>query len=143
VATKKKATKKKAAKRKATKKKATRKAPARKKKAGKRKSRIAVAGLKLELPATLDKYSSQVRGDLTRLEKQIETARKDMRRRWTRIVRDVSHLLGRLEAEGGKRFRDLTKQAENEAHRALKRLRTAVNQQTKTAKKRVAKARRG
>ncbi len=129
-------------KKKATKKKTARKAPARKKKAAKRKGGIDVAGMHIDLPPTLDKYAREVTRDLNKLEKQIETAGKDVRRRWTRVVRDVSRMLGRLEAQGAKRFRSLTKTAQKDAQQALKRLRAAVNQQTKTAKKRVAKARK-
>ena len=63
---------------------------------------------------------------LGRLERQIETARRDARRRWTRVLRDVSHQLGRLEANREKQWRRLTLQARRDAAKALRRLERAI-----------------
>jgi hypothetical protein len=92
--------------------------------------------LEAELPPNLKELSRRVRRDLTRLERQIETARSDARRRWARVLRDASHELGRLEAIGEKRFRKLTTQARRDAVKVLRRLEKAIEP---PKKKRVAR----
>ncbi len=53
-----------------------------------------------ELPRELQDFSRRVRRGLVRLEHRIETAQRGARRRFTRLLREVSHQLGRLVAEG-------------------------------------------
>ena len=79
-----------------------------------------------ELPADLRSYTRRVRKGLTRLERQIEEAQKDARRRWARLLRDVSHQLGSVEAAGEKRWRQRTLKARREAVKALHRLERAI-----------------
>ncbi len=86
----------------------------------------ALKKLEPELPANLQEYSRQVRRELVKLERQIETAQRDARRGWTRLLRDVSHQLGRLEAEGEKRWKKQTYPARREAVKVLKRLEKAI-----------------
>jgi len=119
-AVKKKATRKKAGKRKAAKKKGGRKKAA-KKRAKKKAAKRSLLG-KADLPKTLKDFSKQLRKDMNGLEKQIEGARKDTRRKLTRAVRDASHQLGSLEARGQKEWRKLSKKARAEAQRTMKKL---------------------
>ena len=65
-------------------------------------------------------------GRLTRLEKQVETAQRDARRRWTRLLRDASHELGRLEAQGERAWRKRTAKARRDAVKALQRMEKAI-----------------
>ena len=110
-----------AAKRSTRKKKATRKSPARKAGGTARSRRAAaVARIEQELPPTLRQYSKRVRVGLTRLERKIEKAEARTRRTTARALRDLSHQLGRFEAEGERRWRRLTSRARREALLRLK-----------------------
>lgn len=79
-----------------------------------------------ELPADLRSYTRRVRKGLTHLERQIEEAQKDARRRWARLLREVSHQLGSVEAAGEKRWREGTLKARRDAVKALHRLEKAI-----------------
>ena len=120
----KKTARKKSAPKRAAKKKAARKKSARKKKAAKR-SRIDLVGS--ELPKSLKAFGRQIRRDLNAIEKQIEIAQKGTRRSLTRIVRDVSHQLGVLEARGEREWRSLSRTAKRDAERVARRARKATN----------------
>lgn len=78
------------------------------------------------LPADLRTYSQRVRRGLTRVEREIEKSQRDARRRWTRLLRDVSHQLGKIEAEGEKRWKKRTTQARRDAVKLLKRLERSI-----------------
>jgi len=104
----------------------------RRSKASSRKT--AIQRIESELPKELRDFSRQVRRDLTQLEKQIEGARKDVRRGMTRVLRDVSHQLGRFEAEGERRWKKLTTQARRDAVKALKKLEKTVEPPKKKRK---------
>jgi hypothetical protein len=82
--------------------------------------------LESELPRSLRDFSRHVRRDLAKLEKQIESGRREARRRLTRLVRDASHLLGRIEARGPQGWRRLSGQALREAEGVLRRIRKAI-----------------
>jgi hypothetical protein len=122
-AVKKKATKK-SARKKAAPKKATRKKAAKKKKAA-RRSTIDFVGS--ELPKSLKAFGRQCRRDLSAIEKQIEIAGKDTRRSLTRVVRDVSHQLGTLEARGEREWRKLSRNAKRDIERVVRRVRKATS----------------
>ena len=122
-AVKKKATKK-SARKKAAPKKATRKKAAKKKKAA-RRSTIDLVGS--ELPKSLKAFGRQCRRDLSAIEKQIQIAGKDTRRSLTRIVRDVSHQLGTLEARGEREWRKLSRNAKRDIERVIRRVRKATS----------------
>jgi hypothetical protein len=79
-----------------------------------------------ELPPTLAQFSRDVRSRLGRLEKEIVAAEARTRRNLTRLLRDASHQLGRIEAQGQRRWRKLTTQARRDAVRTLRRLEKAV-----------------
>jgi hypothetical protein len=78
------------------------------------------------LPADLRAYSRRVRRGLSRVEREIEKSQRDARRRWTRLLRDVSHQLGRIEAQGEKRWNQRTTQARRDAVKLLKKLERAI-----------------
>ena len=117
----------------AAKKKATRKATGKKKtarrktaskKKGTRRVRIDLVGS--ELPKSLKAFGRQLRRDLNAIEKQIEIARKDARRSLARVVRDASHQLGVLEARGQREWRSLSRNAQRDVDRIVKRVREAT-----------------
>ena len=120
----KKSARKKTAPKKATRKKAAKKKTARKKKAA-RRSTIDLVGS--ELPKSLKAFGRQCRRDLSSIEKQIEIAGKDTRRSLTRIVRDVSHQLGTLEARGEREWRKLSRNAKRDIERVVRRVRKATS----------------
>ena len=105
-------------------------------KSGRRKkapAKTAYQRFEAELPADLRSYSKRVAKGLTRLERQIESARKDARRNWTRLLRDVSHQLGSIEAAGEKRWRKRTLKARRDAVKLLHRLEKAIEPPKKKA----------
>jgi hypothetical protein len=133
--------------RKATRKKATRKKATRKKAAGRTTSararrRAAFARIESELPPNLREFSRRVQRGLANIEKQIETAQRDARQRWTRLRRDLNRQLGRIEAAGEKRGRAQTKRAREDALKALKRLERAIEASGRPRKKKKKTARR-
>jgi hypothetical protein len=79
-----------------------------------------------ELPAELRDFTRRIRRDLTALERQIDSARNDTRRGLTRLLRDVSHELGRLEAKGEREWRRLSYQARRDVVKVLRRLERAI-----------------
>jgi hypothetical protein len=96
-----------------------------------------------ELPANLREYSRRVRRGLVKLERQIETAQRDARRRWTRLLREASQQLGRLEALGEKQWKKQTYPARREAVKLLRRLERALEPpRIRPARKRKAPARK-
>ncbi len=110
---------------KAAPKKAARKATA-KKKTTPRKRSGPVSRLQQELPATLGEFSKGVRRQLNALERNIEKSDWRYRRQTTRALRDASHLLGRLEADGDRAWKRLTAQARREVLGVLRSVERAV-----------------
>jgi hypothetical protein len=84
--------------------------------------RRSVARMEDRLPPTLGQFSRQVGARLGELEVRIEKASAPYRRRWARLLRDASHRLGRLEAEGEQRWKRLTTRARRDALQLLRRL---------------------
>ena len=107
-----------AARKKTTRRKTTRTRP--------RRPSAALARIEPDLPPSLRDYSRQVRRGLTQLEGQVERAESRTRRQITRLVREASHTLGRLEAQGERRWRKLSGQARREVLRQLRRLEKAI-----------------
>jgi hypothetical protein len=85
-------------------------------------ARAAVARLQTELPSTLRAYGKEVRSRLSRIEGQVEKARAQASRRGTKLLREASEYLGRLEARGEQEFR----KRRGDAAKLLKRLEKAV-----------------
>lgn len=102
----------------------TRKKTSARSKATRRKT--AIERIEGELPKDLRDFSRIVRRDLGQLEKQIEGARKDVRRGLTRALREVSHQLGRFEADGERRWKKLTSQARRDAVKVLRNLEKVI-----------------
>ena len=112
-------------------------------KAGRRKAtrraEVALARLEQDLPPSLKEFSRQVQRGLTALEVEIQRAQANPRREFARLLRETSHTLGRLEAEGERRWRKLTAPARREALRLLRRLEGALaTPRRKTARRRAA-----
>jgi hypothetical protein len=96
--------------------------------------RSAIQRIQDELPAELRGYVKRVRQGLSRLERQIETAQRDARKRFARLLREVSHQLGSIEARGEREWRARTARARHDAVKLLRRLETSL--EPKRAKKR-------
>lgn len=82
----------------------------------------AVGRNQIELPVTLDEFSKRVRVRLTRLERAVVRAEAKYSREIVRALRQASHQLGRFEAEGARRWKQLTAQARRDALLVLHRL---------------------
>ena len=118
-----KSTKKKTA-RKTTRKKTARKTT--RKKTSRKPTGRAASLLGDELPRSLKAFGRQLRRDLTAIEKQIESSRRQTRRSLTRIVRDTSHQLGVLETKGQKQWRAMSMRARREVESTLRKVRRAA-----------------
>lgn len=77
----------------------------------------------IDLPATLDAYVRKVRTRLTRLERQLESAGAEAIRRGTKLLREVSEYLGRIEERGERAWL----QGRREAARVLDRLERRID----------------
>ena len=128
MAARKKTTRRKATAKKSTRKKAARKTTTRRRKAPSLSARrdAAMKRLEKELPTTLKEFSQNTRRNLNRLERQIASSQRGVRRRWTRLLRDASHSLGKIEAEGQKRWRQQSTKARKDTAALLRRLEKAV-----------------
>lgn len=133
-----------AARKKAARKKATRSTA----RTGRGRLGLGAALGRIELPPTLRDYAQQVRSRLDRLERQITQAQVDVRRRAARLLREASHQLGRLEAEGEAGWRRLATPYRRQLVDLLRRLERAVAPQparrsaARKATQRVSKAMR-
>ena len=58
------------------------------------------SGAGSDLPETLDAYVRKLRAKLTQLERQIATKRAEASRRGTKLLREASEYLGRIEERG-------------------------------------------
>lgn len=111
------ATKARSAKKRATRKKTTRRKPARRRRSG-----LGVA----DLPRSLREFQRRMRSNLNRLEREVQQTRTFYRRRATRLLRDASRHLGRLETLGERGWRELNTRARREVAALLRRLERAV-----------------
>ena len=75
-----------------------------------------------ELPPSLKQFSRRVRKGLESLERRIDRAEARARREIAGLLREASHLLGRFEAEGDRRWRRLTALAQRDALEILHRI---------------------
>jgi hypothetical protein len=99
------------------------------KKAGSRgtaRRSLKVGNTGIELPPTLAQFARRVGSALGGVEKQIHTAEVAYRKQFTKLLREASRQLGRIEAQGEKRWRTLTTQARRDAAKLLLRLEKAV-----------------
>ncbi len=78
--------------------------------------------LHMELPPTLRDFSRRMSRGLTDLEKRIEQEGRIARRRGTRMLRQASHRLGQLEAQGEREWRKQSLRARHAAVRLLRQL---------------------
>lgn len=81
---------------------------------------------RLDLPPTFREYAKQVRGRLDGLERELSRASVDVRRRAARLLREASHQLGKLEAEGEAGWRRLTAPYRRQLVDLLRRLERAL-----------------
>ena len=86
----------------------------------------AFSRLEDELPRSLGEVRRRMRGNLNQLEREVQRTRALYRRRATKLLREASHRLGRLEAQGDRGWRDLNTRARREVAGLLRRLERAV-----------------
>lgn len=98
---------------------------ARRKGPAKRKAR-GIERLELELPPTLAQFARRMRTRLARLEREIERAEVRYRKTFTKLLREGSHQLGRYEALGEKRWKELTTQTRRDIAKVLRRIEKAI-----------------
>jgi hypothetical protein len=97
---------------------------------------------RFELPPTLRDYAHQVRGRLDGLERELTRASVDVRRRAARLLREASHQLGRLEAEGEAGWRRLASPYRRQLMDLLRRLEKALAPQKARARSTARKVKR-
>jgi len=91
-----------------------------------RKTRSALDRIGDELPTTLRDYGKQVRRQLNALEREIERAIPQARRRTAKLIREASHNLGAVEARGEKAWRERAGSMTRDAQKLLRKLERAV-----------------
>ncbi len=82
--------------------------------------------LERQLPPRLADYIAQLQARLDRLEKQIQQAQDTTMQRATRLLREASRNLGRLEVRGESGWERLSNRYRAEAVRLLRRLEKAI-----------------
>jgi hypothetical protein len=119
-------------------KKATHKRPARKAASSRKAATLGrLERLERGLPPTLREFSQIVRGQLSRLERELTRQQVVYRRQAAHLLREASISLGRIEAEGEASWKRLTRPARRELLRLLDRLQKAIEPTVKTARARV------
>jgi hypothetical protein len=120
-----------------------RKTPGKKKAARARRRKPVLAQLEADLPPTLRDFSRRVSSGLVQLEKRIEEDGRDARRQGVRMLREASHRLGQLEAQGEREWRRQTLRARRATVTLLHRLERAVEppRKARPRKKTAARAR--
>jgi hypothetical protein len=113
-----------------------RKRAARKTARGKKNNTSALARLEHELPPNLRDFSRRVSRGLSDLEKRIEQEGRVARRRAARILRQTSHRLGQLEAQGEREWRKQSVRARHTAVRLLRQLERSIEPQRKARRRR-------
>ncbi len=104
-----------------------------------RKSKSALDRIQDELPANLRDYAKQVRRQLNALERQMERAIPQARRRTARLIREASHNLGAAEARGEKAWRQRAATMTKDTQKLLRRLEKAVAPPRVASKKKARK----
>jgi hypothetical protein len=94
--------------------------------AGARRARAALVRARQELPVNWSAFSRRARRGIAALERELARAQASPRREAARLLREASHALGRLEAEGERRWRQLAGPARQRALRLLRRLEGAL-----------------
>jgi hypothetical protein len=102
------------------------KATRRTRKGARRRNALALARLSEELQPTLRQFTRRLKPGLARLERQVEVAEARTRCEAARLLRRASEALGRLEAEGERRWQHLTARARRDAVRWLHRVERAI-----------------
>jgi hypothetical protein len=114
-----------------TRKRAARKRAAKKTARGKSSNTSALARLQQELPPTLRDFSRRMSRGLSDLEKRIEQEGRVARRQGARMLRQASHRLGQLEAQGEREWRKQSLRARHAAVRLLRQLERSIEPQRK------------
>ncbi len=115
---------------------------ARKKKAARKKGmvRSALARIEPDLPPTLRDYSKDVRKQLTKLEKEVASAQASASKRGTKLIREASEMLGRLEERGERQWRKLSAPYLRDAVKLLGQIQKAIAPPKKKKSRRKKKA---
>ena len=110
---------------------ARRKRVAKKTARAQRSNTSALARIQQELPPTLRDFSRRMSRGLSDLEKRIEQEGRVARRQAARILRQASHRLGQLEAQGEREWRKQSLRARHAAVRLLRQLERSLEPQRK------------
>jgi hypothetical protein len=108
---------------------APRKRAAKKTARGKTGDTSTLARLQQELPPTLRDFSRRMSRGLSDLEKRIEQEGRVARRQGARMLRQASHRLGQLEAQGEREWRKQSLRARHAAVRLLRQLERSIEPQ--------------
>ena len=112
-------------------------------KAGIRATERGIEKLSKDVPSTLNEYSRRVVAQLSKLERRIHGAQTAYRRRGTRVLREASRELGRLEARGERNWRKLNTRARRQALKTLRQIERLIEPAPRKKTKRPSAARRG
>jgi hypothetical protein len=104
-----------------------------------RGKKSALSRIEDELPANLRDYGKHVRKQLNALERDLERAIPQARRRTAKLIREASHNLGAMEARGEKAWRQRAGQITKDAQKLLRKLEKAVAPPRKASKKKAAR----
>ena len=99
---------------------------ARKRAAKKKSQKSALERIEDELPANLRDYVKKVHRQLNALERDVERAVPQARRRTARLIREASHQLGALEERGQKAWSARADHMTKDAQKLLRKLGKAV-----------------
>jgi hypothetical protein len=91
-----------------------------------RKATSRLDRLTQDLPPTLRDFQARVQRQLNALEKEIERRQTATRKQAAQLLRQASHQLGRLEAQGEGAWTRLPERARHELLRLLRRLESAI-----------------
>lgn len=107
-------------------KKTTRKKTTRKKTANRKAPKTALERIEDELPDTLRDYAKQLHKQMNALERDLERAIPQARRRIAKLIRETSHNLGAAEARGEKAWRQRAAHMTRDSQKLLRKLGRAV-----------------
>lgn len=122
-------------------KKTAKKKTAKKKTARKKTAKTTIERIGGELPKNLRDYGKQVRKQLNALERDLERAIPQARRRIAKLIGEASHNLGAAEERGERAWRQRAGHMTRDAQKLLRKLERAVAppRRKRTAKKKAAR----
>lgn len=121
-------------------KKTAKKKTAKKKATKKKTTKSALARMEDELPPNLRDYAKQVHKQMNALERDLERAIPQARRRIAKLIREASHNLGAAEERGEKAWRQRAAHITHDAQKLMRKLEKAVAPPPRSRSKKKKKA---